>query len=519
MNKGEVYTVQTKFERTANLDEQSINSKKAALMWEAVAWVKVEEFVNKIQTRIAKAMVNGNTKLVRELQRMLTHSYYAKLWAVKKVTGTKGKRTAGADNEKWDTPRKKYLGAMKLKQEGYKAKPLKRVYITKSNGKKRPLGIPTMTDRAMQALEALALDPIIESISDKRSFGFRKGRSCQDAMEQLFRRLAPGSSAEWVLEGDIKSCFDEISHNWLLEHTPMDKRILKEFLKAGYVYNKELFPTEQGTPQGGIISPILANFTLNGIDNLMRDNFKEEWVMGERHSISIKPKVNPVRYADDFVITARTKEIAEEAKELVRKHIEERGLKLSEEKTIITHISDGFDFLGFNFRKYNGKMLVKPSKKSQQKVKEKIRDVIKNNKTATQDNLIRMLNPIISGWSNYYRATVAKETFGKIHNMIFLLLWKWARRRHPNKGRRWIKNRYWKTIGSNQWIFMDTETLLRMSDKKIIRHTQLKLDMNPYIDTGYFQKRRYRLLVNRTFGTTLPEKNKNQRPDRQPSSR
>jgi len=503
MNKGEVYTV-----RTANLDEQSISSKKAALMWEAVDWAKVEEFVNKIQTRIAKAMVKGNTKLVRELQRMLTHSYYAKLWAVKKVTGTKGKRTAGVDNEKWDTPGKKYLGAMKLKHEGYKAKPLKRVYITKSNGKKRPLGIPTMTDRAMQALEALALDPIIESISDKRSFGFRKGRSCQDAMEQLFRRLAPGNSAEWVLEGDIKSCFDEISHNWLLEHTPMDKRILKEFLKAGYVHNKELFPTEQGTPQGGIISPILANHTLNGIDNLMQDNFKEKWVMGERHSISIKPKINPVRYADDFVITARTKEIAEEAKELVRKHIAERGLKLSEEKTIITHISDGFDFLGFNFRKYNGKMLVKPSKKSQQKVKEKIRDVIKNNKTATQDNLIRMLNPIISGWSNYYRTTVAKETFGKIHNMTFLLLWKWARRRHPCKGRRWIKNRYWKTIGNNQWIFMNTETLLRMSDKKIIRHIQLKLDMNPYIDTDYFHKRRYRLLVSRKLGITLPDTNK-----------
>ena len=490
--------------RTANLDEQSINSREAALKWEAVDWVKVEAFVNKIQTRIAKAQVEGNRKLVRELQRMLTHSYYAKLWAVKKVTGTTGKRTAGVDNERWDTPGKKYLGAMKLKQEGYKAKPLKRVYITKSNGKKRPLGIPTMTDRAMQALEALALDPIIESMSDKRSFGFRKGRSCQDAMEQLFRRLAPGKCAQWVLEGDIKSCFDEISHNWLLEHTPMDKGILREFLKAGYVYNKELFPTEQGTPQGGIISPILANFTLNGIDRLMQDNFKQKWVKGERHSISITPKVNPVRYADDFVITARTKDIAEEAKELVRKHIAQRGLKLSEEKTVITHICDGFDFLGFNFRKYNGKLLVKPSKKSQQKVKDKIRDVIKNNKNAAQDNLIRMLNPIITGWSNYFRGTAAKETFGKIHNMTFLLLWKWARRRHPNKGRRWIKNRYWKTVGNNRWVFMDTQTLLRMSDKKIIRHIPLKLDMNPYIDREYFRKRYIRLLVNRRFGH-LPE--------------
>ena len=256
MNKGEVYTKGTcKVPRTANLDgTEKENRSSASLKWEMIDWLKVEAFINKAQARIAKATVNGNTKLVRELQRMLAHSYYAKLWAIRKVTSTTGKRTAGIDNEKWDTPAKRCRAASKLETNGYKAKALKRVYITKSNGKKRPLGIPTMTDRAMQALMALALDPIIESISDKRSFGFRKGKSCHDACDQLFTYVSRKISAQWVIEGDIKACFDEIAHEWLLRHIPMDKRILKQFLKAGYVYEHQLFPTDSGTPQGGILS-------------------------------------------------------------------------------------------------------------------------------------------------------------------------------------------------------------------------------------------------------------------------
>jgi RNA-directed DNA polymerase len=482
--------------RTANLD-----GKHATCQWELIDWWEVEQFVNKAQTRIAKAMVKGNKKLVRELQRMLTHSHYAKLWAIRQVTNTKGKRTAGVDNDRWDTPAKKYEAVSKLEQKGYRAKALKRVYIPKSNGKKRPLSIPTMTDRAMQALEALALDPVIESGSDKTSFGFRKKRSCQDAMKQLYIDLARKDGPEWIVEGDIKACFDEIAHEWLIGHTPMEKTVLTEFLKAGYVYEGQLFPTTRGTPQGGIISPILANHTLNGLEPLLAKTFRRESTGTGKAYKRNRPKVHLVRYADDFVITADSKERAEEVKAVVQGHIEGRGLQLSEEKTTITNINEGFDLLGWNFRKYHGILLIKPSKKSQEKVMGKIREAIQNNRSATQDDLIPLLNSIISGWSNYHQGTVAKRIFSRIDHQTFLLLWKWACRRHPNKNRHWIKERYWKTEGKRNWVFKDTLTLRRMSDTKIIRHIPLKLDMNPYIDKEYFAKRHLKLLANRRFGT------------------
>lgn len=464
-------------------------NKNDILIWNNLDWNKINLFINKIQSRIVKATSKKNWKLIKDLQRLLVNSHYAKLLAVKRVTSNKGKNTAGVDNVIINTGKDKCNLAISLNSKNYKPKPLKRIHIKKKNGKLRPLGIPTIYDRAMQALYLMALEPVVETLSDKKSFGFRKGRSCADAREQLFINYSRKNAPSWILEGDIKGCFDNISHNWLLKNVPMDKSILRKFLKAGFIHNGFKFSTDNGTPQGGIISPCLSNFTLDGIEDLLKANFKRNRSNGNMD----RPKVHLVRYADDFIITAPTEEVASKAKLLVKEFLKKRGLELSEEKTLITHIDNGADLLGWNFRKYNRKLLIKPSKSSVKSIISKIRETINRNKTSTQDDLIAQLNPIITGWSNYHQGAVSKYTFHKVDHIIYLMLWKWAKRRHPNKSSKWVKNKYWKSSGTRNWIFRDINTLKKMSDKAIIRHLRLKLDKNPFIDVDYFKKRSYRI--------------------------
>ncbi|KAF5416113.1 MAG: hypothetical protein C5S49_05100 [Candidatus Methanogaster sp.] len=432
--------------------------------------------------------------MVKRLQYLLTNSHYAKLLAVRRVTQNKGKRTAGIDGAKWITPNSKMNAVLKLSDRKFKATPLRRVYIPKPGiDKKRPLSIPTMYDRAMQALHALALQPIAETTADPRSFGFRKNRSAHDACQYAFTCLSMKSSAQWVLEGDIKGCFDNINHEWLLDNIPMDKSILTQFLKAGFVYKRHLNPAKAGTPQGGIISPILANMTLDG----MEKSIAAKYHVGKNGVID-KTRFNPekvhfVRYADDFVVTATSKETAEDIAEVVGEFLKERGLELSDEKTHITHINDGFDFLGWNFRKYKGKLLIKPSKKSIEKVTRKISDVIKRAKAWKQENLINALNPIIIGWSNYHRSVVSKEVFSKLDHIVWNMLWRWATRRHPLKTGSWVARRYWLLKGARKWTFSTKKNRLKLfSDTKIVRHIGLKLDKNPYLDSEYFELRKLR---------------------------
>jgi RNA-directed DNA polymerase len=499
MNEG--ITMNVSISNTPNNEAEALsghaelNDEKLTDMykWNLINWKSIEMHVNRIQVRITKAVINGNWNLAKRLSYLLTHSHYAKLLAVRKVIQNKGKRTAGIDGEFWLTPKSKINAALSLSDKHYKARPLKRVYIEKyGSDKKRPLGIPTMYDRAMQALYALALNPIAEVTADKRSFGFRKFRSTHDACSQIFGRINRKIDAQWILEGDIKGCFDNISHQWLIDNIPMDKSILKQFLKAGFVYENSLFPTKTGTPQGGIISPILANMTLDGIEGLLADKYHQNKKGVITNYQCAKHKVNFVRYADDFIVTAKTKEIAEEARELIKNFLTDKGLELSDEKTLITHIDDGFDFLGWNFRKYKGKHLTKPSKKSIQKVTEKISNTIKDGKTWTQEVLIDKLNPIITGWSNYHQGVVSKETFSLIDFKIWNMLWKWAKRRHPMKSKLWIRHKYWHTKGTRNWVFSTTKNQLkRLSDKRIVRHLQLTLDKNPYLDTEYFEERKF----------------------------
>ena len=330
--------------------------------WEALNWQTIEDEVRRLQARIVKAVQEGRWNKANALQRLLTRSASGKLLAVRRVTENDGSRTPGVDKELWDTPQRKLTAAMSLTARDYRPQPLRRVYIPKTNGKLRPLGIPTMRDRATQALHLLALDPIAETTADHASYGFRQARSCADAIERCFASFSRSNPA-WILEGDIKGCFDNISHQWLLEHVPMDKSILRKWLESGYLEDQVFYDTISGTPQGGIISPVLANFALDGLERRLREAFPDRGKGSERGKAA---QVHLIRYADDFIITGHSPELlATKVKPIVESFLQERGLELSLEKTSITHLTDGFDFLGQNVRRYpNGKLLIKPSRKS-----------------------------------------------------------------------------------------------------------------------------------------------------------
>jgi len=455
----------------------------SGMTWNGISWVDVQRQVRRLQARIVKATQVGRYNKVKALQWLLTHSFSGKALAVKRVTENKGKNTPGVDKVTWKTPAAKINAIASMKQRGYSPLPLRRVLIPKKHGKTRPLGIPVMKCRAMQALHLLALEPIAETTADPNSYGFRPERSTADAGAQCFNFLARKTSAEWVLEADIQGCFDKISHDWMDANIPTDKVILKKWLKAGYVYQNKLFPTEAGTPQGGIISPVLANMTLDGLEAMLAEKFPRARQRGL--------KMNMARYADDFIITGYSKEWLEhEVKPAVVEFLAERGLVLSPEKTKITHIKEGFDFLGWNIRKYSGTLLIKPSKANVKAHLDRIREVINGNKSAKQANLIRLLNPILRGWANYHSHVVAKETFGRVDSNVWSMLWQWAARRHPTKGARWVKDKYFKSRGTRNWVFAATEKiedgtqkefiLLRESDTPIIRHVKIKADANPH---------------------------------------
>lgn len=482
---------------------ERLSDKQLAGQWKNTDWHKAETYVNRLQIRIAKATQEKKWNTVKRLQYLLTHSYYAKMLAVRKVTTNKGKKTAGIDKELWTTPTDKMRAVKSLTDKSYKAKPLRRVFIEKKGKKaKRPLGIPCMYDRAMQALYALALDPVAEVTADTKSFGFRKGRSCHDACEYIFTALSRKYSPVWVLEGDIKGCFDHISHEWLIDNIPMDKSVLRQFLKAGFVFENELFPTDDGTPQGGVISPILANMALDGIQELLINHFELNKKGQPCYFMHQRTQVNFVRYADDFIVTAKTKEIAEEAKVVIRDFLKTRGLELSEEKTLITHIDDGFDMLGWTFRKFKGKLIVKPSKKSIKSFVASLSEtVIKRGKAWKQESLIEKLNQQIRGWTNYHQSVCANETFSDIDNALFWMLWRWAKRRHPHKGKGWRKARYWHRKGDRNWVFCtDKNELLRLDYTPIIRHSKVRMKANPYLDTDYFTELKFNRGVKRLSG-------------------
>ena len=325
--------------------------------WHSIEWKKVWRTVRRLQARIVKAVAEGRWNKVKALVYLLTHSFGGRALAILRVVSNSGAKTPGVDGVLWNTPEAKSAAFGTLRRHGYQPQPLRRVYIPKSNGKRRGLGIPTMADRAMQALHLLGLDPIAESQADGHSYGFRRERRCADAMAQTHIVLSHRHGPEWILEGDIKACFDKISHEWLLTHVPMDRQVLGKWLKAGFLEKHAWFATTEGTPQGGIVSPALANWTLDGLQRLLAEHFAKTPKQQRMN------KVHLVRYADDFLITGTSKELLrDQVQPLVAHFLKERGLELSHEKTQITHVEEGFDFLGQNVRRYRcGKVLTKPS--------------------------------------------------------------------------------------------------------------------------------------------------------------
>ena len=451
--------------------------------WFTLSWKPMEKLVNRMQMRIAKAARVGRWGKVKALQWLLAHSFYAKLLAVKRVTTNQGKNTAGVDGKIWRTKRQKMRSALSLTRKGYKTLPLRRIYIPKANGKKRPLSIPVMKDRAMQALYLMCLEPVAEMLLDKNAYGFRPKRSTADAIEQCFKALALKNCAQWVLEGDIKSCFDTINHTWLLDNIPMDKVILNKWLTAGFIESNQYHQMLEGTPQGGVISPTLMNLTLAGLEEAIKKSVKSS------------DKVNIIIYADDFVVTGASKEVLEnKVKPAIVSFLAVRGLQLSEEKTKITHIDDGFDFLGFNVRKYKRKLLIKPSKGSVEKFIKTIRETIKINAVTKTEKLIYQLNEKLRGWTNYFSHVVAKRTFSFVDYCIYLALQKWIKKRHPKKCRQWHKEKYFCTKGGDNWAFFASIKdkdgkkkqlyLIRASETPIVRHIKIRADATPY-DSEY----------------------------------
>lgn len=450
------------------------------LNWETIDWNTVKSQVGRLQMRIAKAFREKKHGKVKSLQWLLTHSLYAKLLAVKRVTSNTGAKTPGIDKVTWKTPKQKLCAAMSLKRHGYQTLPLKRIYIPKKQkGKLRPLSIPVMQCRAQQALHLLSLEPAAEMLSDKNAYGFRPKRSAADAIAQCYLLLAKKGSAQYILEGDIKSCFDTISHKWLMDNVPMDKKMLNLWLTAGYIDEGQYFDTGRGTPQGGVISATLLNVTLSGLEQIVKS------ITHKRND-----KSNICVYADDFIITCASKEVlVDTIMPAVSKFLADRGLSLSEEKTKITHIEDGFDFLSINIRKYKGKYLPKPSDESVKRFLNEIRTTIKSHPCAKTENLIRLLNPKIRGWANYHRHNCAKKTFGYISYCIFHALWQWAKRRHPNKGKKWIKQKYFRSTDTQNWIFnarykdkwgKNRIDLIDAAKVPIMRYVKIKSDASPY---------------------------------------
>ena len=484
--------------------------------WNELNWRKIQKAVFKLQKRIYRAYESGDVKKGRRLQKTLVKSYSNRLLSIRTVSqDNQGKKTAGVDKIKSLTPKQRLKMAENLNPSD-KAKPIRRVWIPKpGKTEKRPLGIPVMRDRAVQALVKAALEPEWEAKFEPNSYGFRPGKSCQDAVEAIFNSICQKS--KYALDADIAKCFDKINHKKLLNKLntfPKLRRQVRAWLRADicdFVKN-ERTPSHEGTPQGGVLSPLLANIALHGMELRIKE-YAATMRGGKRNNQS---SLSLIRYADDFVILHEKLEVIEQCQKIISEWLTEYDLELKPEKTRIAHTlkthngeKPGFNFLGFNIRQYpvgkhqsgkgsTGKRLgfktiIKPSDESIKRHYAQLTEITRKHEAAPQIALITKLNPVIRGWSNYYRAFCSKETYSKVYTLLFKRLLRWAYKRHPNKSKKWIVSKYWKKLGNDNWAFGEKEglTLLKHPQTAIKRHTKVIGKLSPYDgNTNYWAARK-----------------------------